>query len=127
MDGVAIAHALADKDSANSEWQHQLALSYGKIGDALLAQSKAAEALKAYRQRLAISEVLVARDAEDTDWKLDLIEVNWKLAKMNDGAATRFDFVIDQLKRLQSESKIAPDKADWLPRAEADRATAAPQ
>jgi hypothetical protein len=118
QDGLDIAKALADKDSVNSRWQHELAVSYGKIGDVLLA---------AYRKSLTISEALVGRDADNADWRLDLIAVNWQLAKMNDQAPARLDMVIAELKQLQSESKLAPDKADWIARAEADRAKLRPQ
>jgi tetratricopeptide (TPR) repeat protein len=127
QDGLDIAKALADKDSVNSRWQHELAVSYGKIGDVLLAQDKADDALAAYRKSLAISEALVGRDADNADWRLDLIAVNWQLAKMNDQAPARLDMVIAELKQLQSESKLAPDKADWIARAEADRAKLRPQ
>ena len=126
-DGLRIARTLADEDSADTAWQHALAVSYRKVGDVLLAQGKANDALAAYQQSLAISEKLVARDAENVEWEFELIHVNWDLAKMNDHASTRFDFVIDQLKRLQAENKVAPDKADWLSRAEADRAKLASQ
>jgi tetratricopeptide (TPR) repeat protein len=120
--GRDIAEALSARDENNTAWRHDLSMSYVKIGNVLRAQNKLEEARAAYRKSAAIDEALVARDADNVEWRIDLIEVNWDLAKLGDDAPTRFDFVISQLKRLQSENKLAPDKADWLTRAEADRA-----
>src|SRR5262249_20026478 len=51
QDGFAIADRLAKADPSNGEWQRYqryLSVSYNEIGDALVAQGKLAEALKAY-------------------------------------------------------------------------------
>ena len=48
------------------EWQRDLSVSLRKIGDVLLAQGKLDEALKAYRDSLAIRERLAAADPSNT-------------------------------------------------------------
>ena len=45
---------------------------YDKIGDVLVAQGKLDEALKAYRDSLAIAERLAAADRSNTRWQRDL-------------------------------------------------------
>lgn len=124
---LSIAQGLAAKDRNDAEFQHILSVSYAKIGDVSVAQNKIDKARAAYRQSLTIDETLVARDRDNVTWEMDLIKVNWDLAKLDDNAAGRFKFVIDQLNLLRAANKLAPDKADWLPRAEADRAKFASQ
>jgi hypothetical protein len=48
--------------SHNTQWQGDLSMSYEKVGDVLKAQGKLDEALKAYRDSLAIRERLAAAD-----------------------------------------------------------------
>ncbi|MGB2931669.1 MAG: hypothetical protein WBB88_04860, partial [Methyloceanibacter sp.] len=40
-------------DPSNAGWQYDLAVSYAKVGDVLIAQGNLAEALKAYQDGLA--------------------------------------------------------------------------
>ena len=47
-------------------------MSYNKIGDVLVAQGKLDEALKSYRDSLAIVERLAASDRSNTGWQRDL-------------------------------------------------------
>src|SRR6516162_9839523 len=49
-------------DLGNMGWQSDLASSYNLVGDVLRAQGKLAEALKAYRDSVAINERLAAAD-----------------------------------------------------------------
>ena len=57
---------------ATRGWQRDLSVSYNKIGDVLVAQGKLDEALKAYRDGLAIAERLAAADRSNTQWQRDL-------------------------------------------------------
>ena len=47
-------------------------MSYDKVGDVLVAQGKLDEALKAYRDGLAIGERLAAADRSNSGWQRDL-------------------------------------------------------
>jgi tetratricopeptide (TPR) repeat protein len=71
-DGLAIVERGAAADRSNTQWQNDLSLSYGKIGNVLAAQGKLVEALKAYRDSLAIRERLAAADRSNTQWQSDL-------------------------------------------------------
>ena len=53
---LAIADRLVKADPSNELWQNDLYLSYQRVGDALKAQGKLAEALKAYQESLAVVE-----------------------------------------------------------------------
>ena len=57
---------------SNTQWQRDLSVSYDKVGDVLVAQGKLEEALKAYRDSLAIAERLAAADRSNTQWQRDL-------------------------------------------------------
>jgi tetratricopeptide (TPR) repeat protein len=54
-DGLAIRERLAAADPSNTQWQRDMSASYGRVGDVLVAQGKLDEALKAYRDALAIA------------------------------------------------------------------------
>ena len=45
----AIRDRLAKSDPGNAEWQSELAVSYDKIGDVLMAQGNLPEALTSYQ------------------------------------------------------------------------------
>jgi tetratricopeptide (TPR) repeat protein len=57
---------------ANTDWQDGLSVSDNKIGDVLAVQGKLEEALRAYRDGLAIVERLATADQSSTQWQLDL-------------------------------------------------------
>src|SRR5262249_23068772 len=59
-------------DPSNMQWQRDLSISYEKVGYVLAAQGKLDEALKAYRDRLAIAERLATADPSNTEWQGDL-------------------------------------------------------
>src|SRR5262249_20052380 len=59
-------------DRSNAEWRRDLAVSHGKLGDALVRQGKLAEALAAYRDHLGIAERLAAADRSNAEWQNDL-------------------------------------------------------
>jgi tetratricopeptide (TPR) repeat protein len=53
---------------------------YVKVGDVLMAQGKLEEALRAYRDSLAIRERLAAADRSNTEWQHNLAVSHGKLA-----------------------------------------------
>ena len=59
-------------DPSNAGWQSNLSVSYDNVGDVLKAQAKLDEALKAYRDSLAINERLAAADPSNAGWQRDL-------------------------------------------------------
>ncbi|MFI5459384.1 MAG: tetratricopeptide repeat protein [Isosphaerales bacterium] len=67
-----ILMCLINQDSSNAEWQHDLSVSHGKLGDVLVVQGDAAGALKAYQAALAICERLATQDPSNAEWHHDL-------------------------------------------------------
>ena len=71
-DSLAIAERLAKADPGNAGWQHDLAASYNKVGNVLVAQGNLAEALQAYRDSVVIIERLAKADPGNAGWQHDL-------------------------------------------------------
>jgi len=63
---------LAKADPGNARWQRELSLSYANVGFVLRAQGNLADALKAYRDSLAVRERLANTDPGNADWQADL-------------------------------------------------------
>src|SRR5205823_4492805 len=55
-EALAIAERLANADTSNLLWQHDLSLCRMNIGDLMMEQGNLDEALKSYREGLAIRE-----------------------------------------------------------------------
>jgi tetratricopeptide (TPR) repeat protein len=69
---LAITKRLAEQDKFNSDWQRDLSVSYGKVGDVLVAQGKLPDALDAYQQSLNIRRTLADQDKSSAGWQRDL-------------------------------------------------------
>ncbi|MDE2470483.1 MAG: tetratricopeptide repeat protein [Bradyrhizobium sp.] len=59
-------------ESGNAGWQRDLSVACDRIGDVLAAQGNLPEALKSYRDVLAIREQLARADAGNAGWQRDL-------------------------------------------------------
>ncbi|MGD0762389.1 MAG: tetratricopeptide repeat protein, partial [Roseiarcus sp.] len=72
-DGVKAAFGrLLVADPGNAFWQHELSVSYSKIGDVQRAQGHLPEALKSFRDGLAIAERMAKGDPGNAGWQSDL-------------------------------------------------------
>ncbi len=72
-DGVKHAYARPlVVDPANAGWQHNLSASYDYVGDVLAAQGNLPEALKSYRDSLAVRDPLAKADPGNADWRRNL-------------------------------------------------------
>ena len=69
---LAVRKALAAADPSNINWQHDLALSYEKLGEIAVSAGKLNDAHTWFDKALAIRETLVAADPSNTDWQRDL-------------------------------------------------------
>src|SRR5579872_4044624 len=59
-------------DPGNAGWQRALSVSYDRVGDVLVAQGNLPEALKFFRDGLAIRDRLVRADPNNAAWQRDL-------------------------------------------------------
>jgi tetratricopeptide (TPR) repeat protein len=64
-----IMERLTAKDHSNSRWQHNLATSYGNVGDILAAQGRPADAVVSFNKGLTVLEDLAASDPGNTAWQ----------------------------------------------------------
>jgi hypothetical protein len=67
-----IVDRLAKADPGNAGWLRDLAVAYNKVGDVLVAQGNLPEALKSYRDSLAIVDRLAKADPGNAGWLRDL-------------------------------------------------------
>ena len=79
---------LAKADPGNAGWQRDLSVSYDKIGDVLVAQGNLPEALKSFRDSLAITDRLAKADPGNAGWQRDL-SVSYEQDRRRAGGAGR--------------------------------------
>ena len=83
-----------------------------------VAQGNLQDALKSFRDHLAIADRLAKADPNNAGWQVDLVVSNWKLANLRDDAVGRFKFIVATLHKLDEENKLTAEQTKWLPVAE---------
>ena len=83
----------------------------------LAAQGAVPEALKAYRDSLAIRERLAKADPGNAQWQVDVAFSYWRLAQHGDEPKENWRKVVDSLQRLHDEGRLAPTHKKSLDRA----------
>ncbi|MDE2603234.1 MAG: tetratricopeptide repeat protein [Bradyrhizobium sp.] len=73
---------LLGTESGNAGWQRDLSVACDRIGDALATQGNLPEALKSFRDGLAIREKLAQADAGNADRQRDLAAAHEKIGDM---------------------------------------------
>ena len=81
--GLKIDERLVQKDPNNRQWQHDLSVSYNKIGRALEKQNRLPEALENYQKGLAIRKRLAEEGRKDDERRRDLAFNYGKIAEVN--------------------------------------------
>jgi hypothetical protein len=61
-DGLEIRRRLANTDPSNAGWQHDVAVAYDRVGDALVSQGGLEDGLQSYRDERTILERLIRSD-----------------------------------------------------------------
>jgi tetratricopeptide (TPR) repeat protein len=97
--GRQLAHAkeaygllagLAARVSDDTIYQRDLSVAYNEIGDVLVARGNLPDALKSFRDGLAISDRLAQSDPGNAGWQRDLIVSCVKLAEIDPSQARVF-------------------------------------
>ncbi len=107
---------LLDADPENVNRQHDLSVSYERVGDMHKAAGHRESALKAYKESLAIRESLVALDPKHTQWQRNLSVSYIKMGDMHkaagDGAAAlkAYEDGLAIAKRLVA---LDPKQTEW--------------
>jgi hypothetical protein len=97
-----------------TSWQRDLSVSYDRVGDVLVAQGNLPEALKSFRDGLAIAERLAQADRGNAGWQFDFVVSHWKLAANGDDAPRRWAFIVATLRKLKAEFRLTPVQEKWL-------------
>jgi tetratricopeptide (TPR) repeat protein len=91
-------------------------VSYDRVGDVLVKQGKLEEALKAYRDSLAIRERLAAADRSNTLWQRNLAVSYTKLASVHPRLGNVAEALVELRKGREIMAAlvaIAPDNTQW--------------
>lgn len=70
---LAIAERLATSDPGNADWQHDLSVSYAKLGSTFRLAREKAKAHDALRRGRSIVDRLTKLSPDNVVWKRDLI------------------------------------------------------
>jgi tetratricopeptide (TPR) repeat protein len=103
---------LAKADPNNAGWQHDLSVWYDRVGDVLVKQGNLTEALKSFRDGLAIRERLTKADPSNVQWRNDLQFTIDRIGSL----AYRFVLAGDFSNALDAADQVvalAPDRL-WL-------------
>jgi hypothetical protein len=127
-DSLEIRERLAKQEPSNSEWQHDLSISYERVGDVLSAQGDLAGALKSYRDRLEIRERLAERDPSNAGWQSDLAWNYWRIGSaraeveptLKNEAQEMVEKGRDILGQLKARTGLTAMQQEWLDSIEAD-------
>ncbi|HSZ76872.1 MAG TPA: hypothetical protein VK775_05705, partial [Chthoniobacterales bacterium] len=121
---LEIAQKLAARDPANTEWQHDLSISYDRIGNVQNAKDDLTSALSSYKQDLEIVQKLAARDPANAQWKTDLVISLWKLASILEHQGTpqkreagvNYQRALEILRPLAVENRLTAEQKTWISR-----------
>jgi tetratricopeptide (TPR) repeat protein len=105
-----IASALTARAAENARWQHDLAVSYERIGDIQLADGRREPALESYRMNLAIMEKLVASDPGNVEWQGGLAATLRNIALVLQASGRAEDALATNRKSLAIVEKLAAAK-----------------
>jgi hypothetical protein len=107
---------LAAQAPADTTYQRDLSVAYDEVGDVLVAQGNLAEALKSFRDGLAIRARLAQADPGNAGWQRDLAVSHAKLASVfrKEGENAK---ALDALRRgraiMARMTALSPDNAVW--------------
>ncbi|MGR3747480.1 hypothetical protein, partial [Paracoccus sp. (in: a-proteobacteria)] len=81
---------------------------HNKVGDMLAATGDGAGALAAYREGMAISSALAARDPGNSVWQRDLIVSHVKLAERGGNAVEEYRAALAIAMKLSDADRLRP-------------------
>ena len=95
--------------------ERDLSVSYDRVGDVLVAQGNLPEALKTFRDGLAIRDRLAKSDPGNAGWQRDLIVSYVKIAEADPPQArTMLTRALEVANNMHSKGILAPRDA-WMP------------
>ena len=114
--GLAGADRLAKADPENAVWQHNLSLSYSRVGDVLMAQGNLAEALKSYQDGLAVADRLAKSDPENAALAARCLHFIQKDRRCDSGQLSKDLAIFDHsIAKLEQASVSEPVSVKTVP------------
>jgi len=111
-----IMEQLVTADPGNTEWQRDLSFGHTRVGDALAATGRRAEALAEYRQGLIILEKLAAADPDRMQRQRDLSISYMRIGDVLIAAGQREEALAEYRKSLAIREKlvtVSPGNTLW--------------
>ena len=106
----------ADKEPNNTQWQRDLSVSYGRLGNMYKVNGDMPAALKAYQDSLSIRNKLVELDPKQAEWQRDLSVSYEKLGntyKANGDTPAALKAYQDSLSIRNKLVELDPKQAEW--------------
>jgi tetratricopeptide (TPR) repeat protein len=111
---LVIARRLAAIDPGNPEWQHDLWLSYYKLGQ-MEADAKRLDAARAnYSEALAIIEKLSASGPDNVVWQTEIVATLVGLAPLGANALVHYRRALAILQRLEAAGTLPARQKGWI-------------
>jgi tetratricopeptide (TPR) repeat protein len=111
---------LAQQDPDNAKVRQDLALSYDKVGEVSMKSGDLRAAREYLEKSLNLREELARQAPESAEAALDLAVSSFKLGQVHRAAGqapeagTRFRLALEQLRRLEAQSKLLPAQKELV-------------
>ena len=106
---------LVKAEPDNLNLQHNLWVSYDRVGDKHVKSGDNAAALKAYQESLTIRKRLAELDPAVVEWQTDLVVSYVKLSQIQiERQKELWADALDILYRLQRENRLDHEKQQWI-------------
>jgi tetratricopeptide (TPR) repeat protein len=112
---LPLIEKLVEEEPGNTNWQRNLAMIYGRVGDTLAARDKA-EALKMFLNALKNFQRLAVQDPTNADWQYQLVYLYYEAAivtkKMGSGAKVEARAFVEKGKEIKRklETRLTPSQ-----------------
>ena len=109
------ARSIRSRLISSPSGHRDLSVTYNRIGDVLMAQGKLAEALKSYRDSLAIAERLAKADPGNAGWQRDLSVLQQRRRRAGGAGQSRrgAEILSRQPRHPERLAKADPGNAGW--------------
>jgi tetratricopeptide (TPR) repeat protein len=111
---LAIALKIAAVDPGNAEWQHDLWLSYYRLGQKQAEANQPEAAGASSGEATTIIEKLVASRPDNAAWQKDLVATLVALAPFSPDALDYYKRALVILQRLDAEGRLPTSKKGWI-------------
>jgi tetratricopeptide (TPR) repeat protein len=118
-ESLDISRRLAAKDPSNAQWQRDLSVCLGSVGDVLMAFGDLSAGRAVYEESLDIAKRLAAEDPSNAQWQRDLIRSYVRLGKIAEQRQQRgeareaYDIALAIAMRQENAGRLSPSDT-WM-------------